>query len=462
MQHFYQNIHGWFAFKHLYEKVAEQIPDGSTLVEIGSWQGRSLAYLAVELVNRGKLACKLVAIDKWMGSPGDGLHLKESMRPSFEKNLRSGGFFLHDIGHPTPLYTTGGLRRPELRPLSAHRADAAEYQPVINILERDSAEAATAFDDGSVDFLMVDGAHDYESCRRDVVAWLPKMAEGGLISGDDYNSAWPGVILGVRDIIPLCRLRVPPGAEARADAKQTWQHDATDWLPGVWDRSRHQSEPPNVLVFLPYVSSLPLLRRAVESLGPLAKNAIVIDQSPRPGLVSLVDAELPSWLTTDVLRVPYRSLTFSQLQNWMQWYARKLKTHAFFFMHSDAEVLDPSVFADALAKLEHPQVAACFTNYDALVAFDTEKMRQVGCWDESFEWYHADVDFYRRIRLRGFQIAEAGGSRVAHTPSQTIASDPKMKERVDRISKHMEAHYIHKWGGLNKAEKYSVPYNGKP
>lgn len=450
MQHFYQNIHGWFAFKHLYEKVAEQIPDGSTLVEIGSWQGRSLAYLAVELVNRGKLACKLVAIDKWMGSPGDGLHLKESMRPSFEKNLREGGFFLHDLGGA-----------PALLPLSAHRADAAEYQPVINIFERDSAEAATAFKDGSVDFLMVDGAHDYESCRRDVVAWLPKMAEGGLISGDDYNSAWPGVILGVRDIIPLCRLRVPPGAEARADAKQTWQHDVVSWDIGEWQRDELDKHPDRVVFFLPYVKGLDLLEKAVRSLGATRRRTILIDQSEdglRDG-----HGRFPEWLNVaGVLRVPYRSLTFSQLQNWMQWYARKLKTHSFFFMHSDAAVLDPSVFADALAKFEHPQVAACFTNYDALVAFDTEKMRQVGCWDESFEWYHADVDFYRRIRLRGFQIAEVGGSRVAHTPSQTIASDPKMKERVDAIAKHMEAHYIHKWGGLNKAEKYSVPYNGKP
>lgn len=461
MQHFYQNIHGWFAFKHLYEKVAEQIPDGSTLVEIGSWQGRSLAYLAVELVNRGKLACKLVAIDKWMGSPGDGLHLKESMRPSFEKNLRAGGFFLHDIGRPTPLYTTGGLRRPELRSLSAHRADAAEYQPVINILERDSAEAAALFDDGSVDFLMVDGAHDYESCRRDVAAWLPKMAPGGLMSGDDYNKQWPGVILGVRDLIPRCRLRLPPNAEASADPKQTWQHDVEEWTIGEWQRrDLDEQDAYNTVFFLPFVSNVPLLRAALASLGRAARRTVVIDQSEE-GLSE--GGHLPEWCTAySVLRVPYRSLTFSQLQNWMQAEARRLKVTAHFFMHADAQVLDSTVFADVLQRLSDPKVAACFTNYDALVAFDTEKMRQVGCWDESFEWYHADVDFYRRLRLRGFEIAEAGGHRVAHTPSQTIASDPKMKERVDAIAKHMEAHYIHKWGGLNKAEKYSVPYNGRP
>ncbi len=446
MQHFYNGIQGWFAFKDLYEKVAADIPDGSTLVEIGSWQGRSLAYLAVELVNRGKTKCKLFAVDKWLGSPGDGLHLKESMRPTFNRNMLAGGFRLHEYGPKGHAYA---------------RALVEETEPTINVLEHDSATAAALFPNRSVHYLMVDGAHDYESCRRDVVNWLPKMAEGALMSGDDYNRAWPGVILGVRDIIPRCRLRLPPGAEGSSDPKQTWQHDVEEWRIGEWKRrDLDEADEYNTVIFLPFVSNVPLLRAALASLAGFCRRTIVIDQSEE-GLDA--GGKLPEWCTAySVLRVPYRSLTFSQLQNWMQAEARRLGVKAFFFMHADAQVLDSTVFADALHRLEDPKVAACFTNYDALVGFDTEKMRQVGCWDESFEWYHADVDFYRRLKLRGFQIAEAGGNRVAHTPSQTIASDPKMKERVDLISKHMEAHYIHKWGGLNKSEKYAVPYNGKP
>jgi predicted O-methyltransferase YrrM len=54
-----------------------------------------------------------------------------------------------------------------------------------------SVEATRYIDDGSVDFLMLDGDHGYEAVRADIDAWLPKMRRGGVISGDDY--LWPGV-----------------------------------------------------------------------------------------------------------------------------------------------------------------------------------------------------------------------------------------------------------------------------
>jgi len=41
-----------------------------------------------------------------------------------------------------------------------------------------------------VDFVYIDGHHDYEPCLRDMRAWYPKIRDGGWLCGHDYN--FPG------------------------------------------------------------------------------------------------------------------------------------------------------------------------------------------------------------------------------------------------------------------------------
>ena len=48
-----------------------------------------------------------------------------------------------------------------------------------------SNDAVNLFEDGSIDFLMIDGDHSYEAVKQDIENYLPKMRSGGLIVGDD-------------------------------------------------------------------------------------------------------------------------------------------------------------------------------------------------------------------------------------------------------------------------------------
>jgi predicted O-methyltransferase YrrM len=48
-----------------------------------------------------------------------------------------------------------------------------------------SNDAAKLYEDGSIDFLLIDGDHSYEGVYDDIVNYLPKMRSGGLIVGDD-------------------------------------------------------------------------------------------------------------------------------------------------------------------------------------------------------------------------------------------------------------------------------------
>ena len=55
MEHYYQNLgEDWFNYSQLYARFAEECTNASVIVEVGSWVGRSICYLGVELINRNK------------------------------------------------------------------------------------------------------------------------------------------------------------------------------------------------------------------------------------------------------------------------------------------------------------------------------------------------------------------------------------------------------------------------
>lgn len=74
-----------------------------------------------------------------------------------------------------------------------------------------STEAAKTIEDGSLDFVFIDGAHDYESVKEDINAWYPKVRKGGILSGHDYyqgKSGGMGVIQAVDEFIAEHKLEL--------------------------------------------------------------------------------------------------------------------------------------------------------------------------------------------------------------------------------------------------------------
>ena len=47
--------------------------------------------------------------------------------------------------------------------------------------------ASELFEDNSLDFVFIDGDHSYDGCFEDMVDWYPKVREGGIFSGHDYD-----------------------------------------------------------------------------------------------------------------------------------------------------------------------------------------------------------------------------------------------------------------------------------
>jgi predicted O-methyltransferase YrrM len=141
--------------------LALQRTDVGHFVEIGTYRGRSAAYLGVEIHNLRK-NIKVDTID----------HYGES----FDHSANSTGAYEIVIENLKPL---------------AH---------IVNVIMMDSILAAKEYKDNSLDLVYIDASHDYESVKSEIEIWLPKVKKGGIISGDDFG--WLGVKEAVKNTLP--------------------------------------------------------------------------------------------------------------------------------------------------------------------------------------------------------------------------------------------------------------------
>lgn len=165
--HYYTDIcfgaESWFNYDKFYRWMVESFDNGSHFVEIGSWTGRSSAFMAVEIWRSGK-AISFDCVDTWLGS-------REHQDSSEFKSGDLYGIFTRNM-----------------------KKVRGRYRAV----RKDSCMAARGYGDGSLDFVFIDGDHEYDGVMADIRAWLPKVRKGGVIAGHDYGS-WLGVTRGVHD-----------------------------------------------------------------------------------------------------------------------------------------------------------------------------------------------------------------------------------------------------------------------
>jgi predicted O-methyltransferase YrrM len=73
----------------------------------------------------------------------------------------------------------------------------------FKILQGLSVDIAKQIEDKSLDWVYIDADHEYQSVKDDIEAWFPKVREGGIISGHDYDKL---IVLGgvVRAVDEFC------------------------------------------------------------------------------------------------------------------------------------------------------------------------------------------------------------------------------------------------------------------
>ena len=164
MNHIYQEEQfgeKWFGYEELYKSFVDRLNDGSTIVEVGSWKGKSASYLAVEIIN-SKKNIKLYCVDTWKGSAEhqfDQIIIEDKLYELFLNNVKT-------------------------------------LLNVITPIRQNSIEASKLFEDDSLDIVFINADHSYDAVKADIEAWYPKVKNKGILAGHDYGG-WPDVTRAV-------------------------------------------------------------------------------------------------------------------------------------------------------------------------------------------------------------------------------------------------------------------------
>jgi predicted O-methyltransferase YrrM len=138
--------------------LAQSQPD-PRLVEIGSWKGRSTVAISYALAASG--GGVMTAIDPFADSDLHSVRGEGDTYRDFLSNLQQRDL----IGHVRPLRMM-------------------------------SYEARPQFADRTVDFLFIDGSHQFTAVLRDIEEWESTLAPGAVVAFNDYH--WPDVARALR------------------------------------------------------------------------------------------------------------------------------------------------------------------------------------------------------------------------------------------------------------------------
>ena len=174
IEHFSEDIQGWFSFPNLYKAFVEHFPKDSHFVEVGAWLGKSASFMAVE-INNSKKDIKFDCVDTWGGSE-DLLNEDGLLKFDWTKHDENGKLLWKQdfLMTPDELY-------------EKFLENVKPVKHVINPIKMESIEASKLYKDASLDVVFIDGAHDFDNVQNDIKAWLPKVKVGGYIAGHDYS-----------------------------------------------------------------------------------------------------------------------------------------------------------------------------------------------------------------------------------------------------------------------------------
>jgi hypothetical protein len=83
----------------------------------------------------------------------------------------------------------------------------AKYKNKIKFIRKKSEQAFTEIPN-DLDFIYIDGAHEYENVKKDIELYYKKVKKGGLIGGHDFWASEIGVCKAVLEFVKNNNLRL--------------------------------------------------------------------------------------------------------------------------------------------------------------------------------------------------------------------------------------------------------------
>lgn len=149
-------------------RLAAEVPADQAIVEIGSFKGKSTAFLATGA--KGGHGAHVYAVDPW------------------------------DL--PGNVYGKHGFTAPEVREAFEAQLRACRVWGQVTPIRAFSTDAARDWDGPHVGLLYIDGDHEEDAVRADVAAWTQHLADGHVIVFDDLDTKRnPGVRIVVNELV---------------------------------------------------------------------------------------------------------------------------------------------------------------------------------------------------------------------------------------------------------------------
>lgn len=177
-----------FDFASFYYRIAQELPNGCRVCEVGVADGDSALYLAKCLHSMGK-DFKLYMVD----SMDYGKY--EQMKTIYQNIIKSG---------------------------------LGEY---IEVVPYASLEASEMFNDNFFNFVYIDSSHTYPETAEEIRAWFPKVKDEFILAGHDYNM--PPVFQSVEEVVPKFFIRndIP---DREFDPEKVLHSENTTNGYGIW------------------------------------------------------------------------------------------------------------------------------------------------------------------------------------------------------------------------------------
>lgn len=80
----------------------------------------------------------------------------------------------------------------------------------VTMLRETSVVASQRVPECSQGIVFIDAGHDYQSALTDIALWWPKVVNGGMLCGHDYQHKFPGVMRAVAKAFPLLQVGLFP------------------------------------------------------------------------------------------------------------------------------------------------------------------------------------------------------------------------------------------------------------
>ena len=173
-----EDLQGWNSNHNVFSDLIEE-KKPNVIIEVGTWKGASAINMAKFCKEKG-LNAKIYCIDTWLGAVEFWTDFKEDQQRDLI--LRN--------GYPQVYYQflTNVIRQ-----------GVKDFIIPIPVTSSIGAKVLAHYGI-KADLIYIDGSHEYEDVKADIIAYRELLNTGGVIFGDDFT-AFSDVAKAVKEVV---------------------------------------------------------------------------------------------------------------------------------------------------------------------------------------------------------------------------------------------------------------------